>query len=108
MTWTIDSALEDAAIDRFEKTSEGVSIWLKEIPVEIKILLSYNGERAAFNFSLSHAIKTPEQSGPYRTSRPWGQYLEYALHLAVDSLTKYYKQAVKNGFKPSKDWLVAN
>ncbi|MCK4829333.1 hypothetical protein KA005_77130 [bacterium] len=106
MAWTIDEALEDEAIEKFEKTIEGFSIWLKGIPTEIKISLSYNGVRGGFNYHLSHAIQTPEQLGPYRSSRPWGDDLAYALHLAITTITQYYNISVKNDNEPSENWLV--
>jgi hypothetical protein len=106
MAWTIDSALEDEAIERVERTEEGFSIWLKGIPVEIKISISFNGVRGGFNYQLNHAIKTPEQIGPYRSSKPWGDDVAYALHKAVTAITQHYNIAVKNGHEPSESWLV--
>jgi len=106
MTWTIDTALQDDAIERFEKTFDGFSIWLKDIPVEIKISLSVNGIQGGFNYIISHAIKTPEQAGPYRSDRPWGDYDAYALHMAVASVADPYNSAVKNGYQPAANWLI--
>src|ERR1700730_6270647 len=59
-------------------------------------------------FRVSHAIKTPMQIAPYRTSIPVADYPAYALHKAITGLTDYYRDAVKNGHKPSEQWLVKN
>ncbi|MGO9769533.1 MAG: hypothetical protein ACLPSW_08275 [Roseiarcus sp.] len=59
-------------------------------------------------FQLSHAIKTPIQAGPYRTSIPIADDPAYALHRAIKSLTDYYRDAVKRGHKPNEQWLVEN
>jgi hypothetical protein len=63
------------------------------------------GESGIF-WTQSHYIGTPSQGGPYRTSRPWGDDLRYAVNLAVTSITQYYKQAVAEGHPPSDAWLV--
>ena len=108
MAWTIESALEDEALEKTEKTYEGYSIWLKDIPVEISIVLSVNPSRGGFDFRISHYIRTPTQIGPYIPSRPWGDDEAYALHLAVSTITQYYKDATKKGHVPSQSWLTQN
>jgi hypothetical protein len=107
MAWTIEDALNDDAIEKVEKCWEGYSFWLKGIPVRITVVLTVN-PWGGFNFSVSHAIKTPTQSDAYHRSRPWGDYEGYALHLAVASLTDYYRDAVRAGHVPSKGWLIPN
>ncbi len=104
----IQATISQDGIDAFEATDSGFSFWLKEIPSEIKISLSVNGQRGGFNFRTSHAIKTPLQAGPYHPSRPWGDDAAYALHLAVTSITQYYREAVNAGLKPDTSWLVPN
>ncbi|MEM6190488.1 hypothetical protein [Shewanella scandinavica] len=108
MAWTIEEALVDEAIERTEQTHEGYSFWLKNIPIEISIVLSINPVAGGFNFQLSHNIHTPTQIGAYYPSRPWGDDEAYALHLAVSAITDYYKQAINEGHVPSKDWLITN
>jgi hypothetical protein len=61
-----------------------------------------------FEFETSHLIHTPEQIGPYSPSAPWCDDADYALHRAVESIVSYYKAAVRNGHKPSVNWLVPN
>jgi len=108
MTWTIDAALEDQAIERTQQTEEGYSFWLKGISTEIRVILSFNPVRGGFNFHLSHFIRTPNQIGRYTPGRPWGDDEGYALHLAVTAITQYYGEAVKAGINPSPDWLIEN
>ena len=57
-------------------------------------------------FAVSHAIKTPLQGTPYRTSRPFDDSPEYALHRAIEGLTIYYRDAVMQGHEPNEIWLV--
>lgn len=108
MPWTIDDVLKDDVIEKTEKTGVGFSFWLKGIPTEISVVLSVNPARGGFNFQLSHVIKTPCQTGPYYPGSTWGDYEAYALHMAVTAITQYYKQAVREGKKPSKEWLIPN
>lgn len=104
----VEHTLTQPGIEKFMPTLNGYSFWLKDIPEEIKIVLSVNGERGGFNFHLSHLIKTPKQIGPYQPSRPWGDDAAYALHMAVTSITKHYDDATKAGLKPEAAWLIPN
>lgn len=54
----------------------------------------------------SHHVHTPSQAGPYRTSRPWGDDLEYAVSLAINGIRSYYEQALHEGHTPQEAWLV--
>ena len=102
----IQATMAQDGIASFDATHSGFSFWMKDIPIEIMIVLSINGERGGFNFCTSHAIKTPLQAGPYHPSRPWGDDAAYALHLAVTSITQHYREAVNAGLKPDTTWLV--
>lgn len=100
--------LAQPGLEKLNATQTGYSFWLKDIPIEIKVVLSVNGERGGFNFHTSHVIKTPKQLGPYHTSRPWGDDAGYALHQAVTSITQYYNEAINAGLQPNAEWLIAN
>lgn len=104
----IQATISQDEIAAFKPTYSGFSFWLKGIPAEIKIELSINGVHGGFNFHTSHSIKTPLQAGPYHPSRPWGDDASYALHMAVTSITQYYREAVNHGLNPDSNWLVAN
>ena len=103
---TVEHMLAQQGIETFKATQSGYSFWLKGIPVEIKIVLSANGERGGFNFHTSHSIKTPKQLGPYHPSRPWGDDAGYALFLAVTSFTQHYGEATQAGLQPEASWLI--
>lgn len=104
----VEHLLAQPGLAKFEPTLNGYSFWLTGIPVEIKIVLSVNGDRGGFNFHTSHVIKTPKQTGPYHPSRPWGDDAGYALHQAVTSITQHYDDATKAGLKPEAAWLIPN
>ncbi|EPL6464862.1 TPA: hypothetical protein ACKRZ4_000916 [Proteus mirabilis] len=81
---------------------------LKGIPTIVTVTVS-KGKMAGhdgYKFKLSHYINTPQQTGPYRPSRQWGDNKAYALHQAVSAITDYYDMAIKNGDKPSAKWLI--
>ncbi|EGQ7642063.1 hypothetical protein O1C99_003575 [Vibrio cholerae] len=106
MSWTVERALDEQAIEKCTLRNDGVSLWLKGIDREIKITLSVNLVSGGVNFHANYAIKTPEQISAYIPSREWGDDQAYALHLAVTSFTQHYDFAVKNGHKPSNGWLI--
>lgn len=105
MSWTIEEVLSDESIERVEPCLGGYVFQLKHIPTKITVLLTANSN-GGYDFKLSHAIHTPTQLGPYHPSRPWGDDEAYALHLAVNSITNYYRDALKAGNTPSQDWLI--
>lgn len=42
MSWTVERALDERAIEKYTLRNDGVSLWLKGIDREIKIILSIN------------------------------------------------------------------
>lgn len=108
MGYTFDEVLGNGLVEAIERNDEmGVFVvWIGslETPVTIELGRFMNSERT--EFTLSYVIKTPLQAGPYRTSLPFGDDPGYALHRAIDDLASWYKQAVKEGYEPSEDWLV--
>lgn len=73
-------------------------------PVKIRIGQSPEGQ---FSFDQSHFIKVPG-SGPYSTSRTYGDTLAEALERAIETITVDLDRAIQNGDEPSGDWLVEN
>src|SRR5690242_15236087 len=65
----------------------------------------YPRENGWADFSCSHAIKTPEQAGPYHGSRRYGESPGLALHQAISGLTQFYRIGVEAGHSPREDWL---
>ena len=108
MGYTLDEVLGNELVDVIDRNDEMgefvIRIGSLETPIAIKLGTFMNSERT--KFTLSHAIKTPLQIGPYRTSRPFDDDPGYALHRAIDGLTSWYEKAVKEGHEPSEDWLV--
>lgn len=98
--------LYDQAIAKSKTNGDSFSIWLKGISTEIKIILSPDRNRGGYGFRRSHAIKTPEQRGPYHPSRLWGDDFDYALQQAISGFTQYYRIAVEKGHTPNEDWLI--
>ena len=108
MPWTFDSALDDSDVTVLSRDDDAgifeVQIGDLETIVTIELGRFLKSDRT--KFFVSHAIHTPLQMGPYRTSLPFGDDPPYALHQAVTGLTMYYRQAVDAGHQPSEEWLV--
>ena len=64
------------------------------------------GPHGRFEYTASHAIRTPEQLGPYLSSIPFGDTPEEALAKAIDDLTIFYSVGVRAGHEPDESWLV--
>lgn len=110
MAYTFDSALADDRVTVIDRDDDAgryrIRIGSLETPVTITLRRLGTGETT--EFIVSHAIQTPLQAGPYRTSRPFADYPAYALHKAIVGLTSEYRAAERKGHGPSEDWLVAN
>ena len=108
MAFTIDGVLESEFVTVIERNDDAglycVRIGTLATAVTIELRPAESGEMT--EFVVSHAIHTPTQAGPYRTSLPFGDYPAYALHKAISGLTSYYRDAVRQGHQPSEDWLV--
>jgi hypothetical protein len=110
MAYTFDSALDDdlvTVVTRHDAMGT-FEVRLGELETLITIDLGRFMDSDKTKFRVSHAIKTPLQAGPYRTSTPVDDYPAYALRRAITGLTDYYRDAVKKGHKPSEQWLVEN
>jgi hypothetical protein len=104
-----EDAFQRDAVTRWKKLDAATYIFaLKNIPTDIRVVLTPNRDRKGFNFHLSHVIHTPAQIGPYYPGIPWGDDLPYALSQAVSAITMFYDTAVEKGHKPSMEWLVPN
>lgn len=110
MPFTIDQILDDPLLTIENRHDEMGSFAIKIGSLETLIFIELGRFRTSetTKFDVSHAIHTPVQAGPYRTSTPFADDWAYALHRAVDGLTSYYQQAVDAGHAPSESWLVEN
>lgn len=108
MPHTFDSALKDDLVSVVNRDDDmgSFKIQIGALETVVTIELGRFMTSDETKFFVSHAIKTPVQAGPYRTSRPFADYPPYALHMAIRGLTDYYRQAVDKGHEPSEDWLV--
>ena len=108
MTYTFDAALDDELVTVIERSDEmgvfQIRVGTLETLVTIRLCRYMTSEHT--RFEVSHAIKTPLQIGPYRTSVPSDDSPGSALHRAIDGLTRWYRDAVKMGHEPREDWLV--
>jgi len=82
--------------------------FLDDISYPIKIRIYYNIYNGKYSFIQNYHIHTPNQAGPYVTSRPWNDSEETAVMQAVNGYTTYYDSAKKEGHKPKDSWLVKN
>lgn len=103
-----DYLLEGLPVENISNEGSEYSFNLRGIPTTITVRLYRREARGPVWFEQSHWIKTPEQIGPYRTSRPFNDDESRALRQAVTGLTQFYDMAVKAGHEPSKAWLVEN
>lgn len=103
-----DYFLEDLPVENISNEGSQYSFKLRGIPITITVRLYRREVRGPVWFEQSHWIKTPEQIGPYRTSRPFNDDEGSALRQAVTGLTQFYNIAVKAGHEPSNAWLIEN
>ena len=108
MDYSFDSVLDDDLVAVVEQNDElgYFCIRIGTLQTHVIVELERHTTSDRTKFSVSHAIKTPLQHGPYRTSLPFGDTPVSALHKAVSGLTMYYRQAVNAGHEPREDWLV--
>ena len=100
--------LEGLPVGNLSSDGSQYSFNLKGIPTTITVRLYRREVRGPVWFEQSHWIKTPEQIGPYRTSRPFNDDESRALRQAVTGFTQFYDMAIKAGNEPSKSWLIEN
>jgi hypothetical protein len=108
MAWDFNSALSDplvTVVDRMDDWGT-FKIQIGTIPTIISIVLGRHMTTDETKVWVSHAIHTPVQAGPYRTSQPYWDDPEYALKRTVSGLTDYYRQATEGGHIPAASWLV--
>lgn len=108
VSYTIDSVLNDPLLTVEDRHDEMGSFAIKIGTLKTVIFIELGRYRTSetTKFFVSHAIHTPGQDAPYKTSKPFADGWAYALHRAVNNLTSYYKDAVAAGHKPAESWLV--
>ncbi|MDQ0420926.1 hypothetical protein J2045_001953 [Peteryoungia aggregata LMG 23059] len=101
----IPALFDDPALDILDLHVMRVRFCLKGIATVIEIHLEDMGNGYT-RFIRSHAIHAPGQAGPYWPSRDFDDDAAYAMHRAIDSIVDYYRDAIRNGHKPSASWLI--
>jgi hypothetical protein len=103
-----DDVMQDDLIDEPLRLLNEYEFCLGTLSTTIRIRLYKHLRSGKVVFKQSHFLKTPDQDAGYRTSVTFGEDEADALHLAKDTLTKYYRQALNAGRRPQENWLVAN
>ena len=107
MGWTLDNALDHSLITVVARDDRlgiyHVRVGVLKTVVTIKLVPKQRGRWIAYE--QSHAVKTPEQAGPYWTSRAGDDTAGAALHKAITGLTSWYEMGIRAGHSPAEDWL---
>lgn len=108
MPYTIDKVLKDDLVKVVNRDdSRGIyEVRIGDLETVITIKLGRNLDSQETEFNVSHAMKTPTQAGPYRTSIPFADDPPYALHRAITGLTQHYREGIEAGHTPNEGWLV--
>lgn len=102
----VERLFENPALDVIQMQPMSIRFRLAGIATVIAIDLHHTG-KGVFRFHRSHAIHTPSQAGPYWPSRDFDDDPSYGMNRAISSIADYYEQAVAEGHRPSRTWLVA-
>ena len=103
------SAFENEHIHGARRFVSEHQFFVGELPQRVTVRLYQSLDRDWIEFEQSHFINTPLQIDAYRTSTPFGDDEDDALHLAVRfCLVQWYEQAVGEGHQPDESWLVPN
>ena len=107
--WTFDTALEDDFVTVLGRDDEAGTFEFRIGTLEtvVTVELGRFMESNMTKFVRSHAIKTPQQMGPYIPSKTFEDHPVVALRTAISSLTQYYRAAVRAGYEPHEGWLAA-
>jgi hypothetical protein len=108
MPATIKNALADPLVTvvRKDKKRSIFKIKIGELGTVVTIKMYFDEDNRLWRLEQSHAIHTPKQAGPYRSSVRSDSDRAWLLLKAVGALTSYYRKAKKVGHKPRETWLV--
>ena len=110
MPYTIDGILHDPLLTVEYRHDDMGSFAIRIGTLQTTVFIELGRFRTGpmTKFRASHAIHTPVQAGPYRTSKRFDDDWEYALFRAVDALLSHYREAIAAGHQPEESWLVGN
>ena len=108
MPYTFENAFDNELVTLVVADEESgmFEVQIGDLDTHVTIELGRFMTSDKTKFWVSHAIKTPSQATPYRTSIPFYDSPAEALHRAIDGLTSFYREAVDEGHEPKEEWLV--
>jgi hypothetical protein len=108
MAISIEQALDHPLITVVKADKErGIfAIKIGKLKTVITIELVFDDLTELWWFEVSHAIKTPQLSGPYRPSMRQDRHRGPVLRDAIIGFILFYRSARRDGFSPTEDWLV--
>lgn len=102
-------ALGHCRILEFHKFYSEFQLWLEAGVERFKMKIRiYETNDGRFYFVQSHHVRTPSFEGPFNSTHLTHATPHLALSTAVDSITTYYEDAVKDGHEPSAEWFIPN
>jgi len=108
VAYEIEEVLADDLITIIERDDESGHYALRfgELETVVSIQLGRSRTTERTHYKISHAIHTPVQIGPYKTSLAFSDYWAAALDKAVTGITVHFREAVEAGYDPKESWLV--
>jgi hypothetical protein len=74
----------------------------------VRVRISRRKSDGALLVEQSHFIKTAIQYLPHSANQPFFCAESKALDEILGTMTSFYDQAIRRGYKPSENWLIAN
>ena len=108
MPYTIATALDEPSISHAAQLQSEFTVQVGDLGPQVRFRVWRLIKGVGFYFTQSHYIHTPLQAGPYRTNATYAESEADALHLAGQTLHRFYDDAVRAGKVPAEDWLVTN
>lgn len=104
----IEHVMSDEIIEEPRKLLSEYQFMLRGLSKMITIRLYEYIKTGKVGFEQSHFIHTPVQAGPYITDVVGGDEETNVIQRAVSTLTRFYKDAVREGHQPDDSWLKIN
>ena len=82
---------------------------LPGVPHRVQLKVFYRPQRPkdkAYDFRLSHHIKTPLKSGPHRPDVMHAKTADEAMKSGLLSVLEPYRKAIDAGHRTTDEWLV--
>ena len=89
-----------------DERSRTFRVRIGKLRTVVTIRVAGGATQGRYEYTASHAIRTPEQLAPYYTSVPFADTPALALAKAASDLTMFYSVATRLGHRPQESWLV--